>query len=59
MIAQRFKCLETSKVPCVDVGDAGGSGLAQRTETRLVLGFLPLDEPDALTQDFAGILVTA
>ena len=42
-----------------NVGDAGGSGLAQRAETRLVLGFLPLDEPDALTQDLAGILVTA
>ena len=35
------------------------SGLAQRAETRLVLGFLALDEPDTLTQDLAGILVAA
>ena len=30
VITQRFECLEAPKVPCVDVGDAGGSGLAQR-----------------------------
>ena len=56
---QRFECLEAPKVPCVDVGDAGGSGLAQRVKARFVLGFLALDKPDTLTQDFAGVLVPA
>ena len=34
MITQRLECLEAPKVPCIDVGDAGGSGLAQRVKAR-------------------------
>jgi hypothetical protein len=59
VVMQRFECLEAPKVPCVDVGDAGGSGLAQRVKARFVLGFLALDKPDTLTLDFAGVLVPA
>ncbi len=59
MIAQWFAGVEASEVPWVDVGNTGRSGLAQRAKTCRVLGFLPLDKPDALTQDLAGVLVPA
>ena len=47
---QRLECLEASELPCVNVGDAGGSGLVQRGATRLVLGFLPLGHDDILVR---------
>ena len=48
VITQRFERLEAPKVPCVYVGDAGGSSLAERAKTRRVLRFLPLDKPSLI-----------
>ena len=58
MLTKRFKRLEGPIVPGIDIGDAGGSGLAQRAKTCRVLGFPLLDKPDPLSQDLVGVLVT-